>query len=449
MFPDSNLITSLLNITESDLENFNTRIQDNTTIYDVTLVRKSKNCPYCNNLMIGHGHKIRIINHPVLRETNGMIMYHANRYICKQCGKTAFEHNPFSFSNFNSSFLLQREVMKKLSNLNFTLDSISKELNISTTQINKYIDSFITIPPMPLPKWMGIDEIHSPALAKRKASYLCVLTNIKDRTVYDVLDSRQKQAISIYFSRFSREERLKVKYISIDMWDTYLDVAHSYFPNAIVAIDPFHVIQHLCRDFEDLRLSLMHQCEYQSNAYYLLKKWHWLLEKDDVNLDNKREFNHRFRYYLNRRDLKEMLLSTFPILNQAYELKELYRRFNRDFSYEEACERYDSILNRFKNSGIKEYNEFIGILENWKEEILNSFRRPYENRKLSNSFTENLNGKLKSYLTISRGLTNYTRFRKRIIYALNPDLQFALSSKLHSDSKPSKKRGPYTHSKIE
>ena len=54
--------------------------------------------------------------------------------------------------------------MKYLKNLNYTLDMISKELNISSTHINNYIDSYIVVPKLRLPEWLGIDEIHSDSL---------------------------------------------------------------------------------------------------------------------------------------------------------------------------------------------------------------------------------------------------------------------------------------------
>jgi len=124
-------------------------------------------------------------------------------------------------------------------------------------------------------------------------------------------------------------------------------------------------------------------------------------------------------------------------------LKELYRLFNRSASYEDACDRFDTVRKYFMDSGIKEYDEFIAILTNWREEILNSFLRPYEDRKLSNAFTENINGKLRTYLDVSRGINNFQRFKKRILYALNPKISYALTAKLHSEKRKGKPRGPY------
>ena len=118
----------------------------------------------------------------------------------------------------------------------------------------------------------------------------------------------------------------------------------------------------------------------------------------------------------NRRDLREMIFKTFPELSKAYSLKELYRNMNKDCSYDEAINVYDDMLKAFKTSGIRQFKEFTEILINWRDEILNSYLRPYDDRKLSNSFTENVNGKLRTYLSISRGISNFQRFRKRGTY---------------------------------
>ena len=443
MIPNIDFITSLLNVTTSDIEKCNIRTTDDVTYYEITLVRKPLNCPLCSGQMIGHGHKLKNIQHPVMRDRKGVILYNANRYICKECRKTALEKNPFTFEGFNSSFFLLQNAMKLLGNLNYSLKMISDELNISPTQLCKYLDSYITIPSRPLPECLGIDEIHNKYLSKRNSGYLCVLVDNEKRHIYDILDSRNKDHLSLYFSDIPREQRLKVKYITIDMWRPYKEVAAVYFPNAIVAVDPFHVVSHLTRGFERLRLDLMNQCEYNSNAYYLLKKWHWLLEKDDVFLDNDRVYNSCFKMKLNRRDLLNMMKESFPVLSQAYDLKEEYRLFNRESTFEQAQEKLPLLSRKFRNSGIKQFDEFTSMLYNWQDEILNSFKRPYGDRKLSNSFTENINGRVRTYLTVSNGVSNFQRFRKRVIYALSPDVYYALTEVLKTEKRDGKKRGSY------
>lgn len=433
----------MLNISNSDIKKSDIITDGDTIYYNITLVRKPMPCPYCGGKMIGHGHKLRLIKHPAVRDHSGIIRYNANRYICKECNRTAIEKNPFSFPGFNSSFLLMQSAMKLLANLNYTLSMISDELGISSTQLSTYIDSYITIPARTLPECLGIDELHSKELSRRNSSYLCILVDNENHSIYDVLDSRSKMNLSLYLSDFPREQRCKVKYVTIDMWEPYKDTAKTYFPNCIVAVDSFHVIKHLHSNFDRLRIDLMNQCEYGSNAYYLLKKWSWLLVSDNVNLDNERVYNKRFHTRLNRRDLRDMLFDSFPVLKQAYELKESYRRISREYSYEEAVRHYDKIVDRFRRCGIAQYEEFTNILFTWKDEILNSFLRPYNDRKLSNAYTENINSRLRTYLSVSRGISNFSRFRKRAIYALSPDIRYALTSTLSDCRQNRKKRGPY------
>lgn len=136
----------MLNISNSDIKKSDIITDGDTICYDITLVRKPMTCPYCGGKMIGHGHKLRLIKHPAIRNHSGIIRYNANRYICKECNKTAIEKNPFSFPGFNSSFLLLQNAMRLLANLNYTLSMISDELDISSTQLSTYIDSYITIP---------------------------------------------------------------------------------------------------------------------------------------------------------------------------------------------------------------------------------------------------------------------------------------------------------------
>ena len=139
MIPNTEFITTFLNIRDSDLEYFFVSTENSKTYYNVQLKRKLFPCPYCRCETIGYGHRMKTIYHPVLRDTNGYIKYNANRCLCKGCGKISMEPNPFAFSEFNSSYLLLDEVMKKLKNLSYTLGMISEELNISTTQINNYL----------------------------------------------------------------------------------------------------------------------------------------------------------------------------------------------------------------------------------------------------------------------------------------------------------------------
>ena len=303
IIPDFDFITTLLNIRKEAVEHLDPVNSNGAIIYHITLKRKLSECPYCGNRITSYGHRKKKLKHPTLIGHNSTIIYCANRYRCKVCERIISEDNPFAFAGFNSTFGLLNEILRLLGNLNYTLDMIAKELHISPTMIKNYLDSYITIPYRPLPECLGIDELHYPQLSYKGSSYLCVMVDNEKRLIYDVLGSRSKNYLDNWLYSFTREEKDRVKYVTIDMWEPYKDLAYKHFRNCIVAVDPFHVIEHLCRDFDNVRIRIMNQTIYGSNAYYLLKKWNWLLKKDDVFLDNEPVYNNRFRCKLNRRQI--------------------------------------------------------------------------------------------------------------------------------------------------
>ena len=83
-------------------------------------------------------------------------------------------------------------------------------------------------------------------------------------------------------------------------------------------------------------------------------------------------------------------------------------------------------------------------MKHWKPEIINSFRRPYDDRRQSNALAENINHKLRLLIEVSNGYTNLERFRARTLYCLNDKLFYCLTTCLYSKKREYKKRGTYT-----
>ncbi|MEG0468708.1 MAG: transposase, partial [Longicatena sp.] len=235
-----------------------------------------------------------------------------------------------------------------------------------------------------------------------------------------------------YFDKIPQVELNRVKYVTIDMWEPYKAIALRYFKNAIIAIDPFHVIEHLMSAFSRIRLNILYQVDCTSSSYYLLKSWKDLIEKD-IFLDNEPVYNKHFKKKLNKRDLLDMILNISENLTLGYRLKEMYLKFNKEATENDCEQWFDSILNAFVQANLSEYYGFIITLKNWRTEILNSFKRPINGRKLSNALSENINGQIRTYLSVSNGVSNFVRFRKRCIFSLNPKVFYSITDQLRSD----------------
>ena len=146
---------------------------------------------------------------------------------------------------------------------------------------------------------------------------------------------------------------------------------------------------------------------------------------------------------MNYRDLYELTLKVSEELKLAYELKEMYRDFNKNCSYEEAPARLDYLIDLFEEADLACYKEFVQLLKNWKPEIINSFNRPYDSRRQSNALAESYNQKLREFMGVSNGYSNYDRFRARALYCFNDRIFYSLTANLKSNKRQGKKRCTY------
>ncbi len=239
----------------------------------------------------------------------------------------------------------------------------------------------------------------------------------------DMLPSRIKGDLLKYFNRISREEKKRVNYVVIDMWDTYHDLARKIFPQALIAVDSFHVIKTLGECFKKIRINVMRRYEHlkfkNDRNYWLLKKFNYYLNKDIFKLPDYKFFT-RFNQSLSKFQVIEYMLELDDELRLAYELKEEYRNFNYKATTSNAPEWLDELIIKFQESNINEFRPFYRLLIRWREEIINSFIKVGTYR-LSNAKIERFNLKIKNYKNLSFGLRNYERTRNRIMFSCNEE----------------------------
>ena len=437
--------TYVLNVTQDQIQSASVAHVDDIIQIHITLKPAVTSCPYCSGPVRLKEYSSHSFNHLPIAGHPSVIVWRRRRYVCKDCWKTFSEPNPFGPEKYHQSYAVLSSIADDLHNIHLSFKDIAQKHRVSEPLVSLYADSFLAVPRNTLPESLGIDELHS-NMSKYGGSYLAVLVDNVHRSLLDILPNRSKRTLSKYFELIPLEERKRVRFVTIDLWQPYKDTALKYFPNCCVAADPFHVVEHLTAGFTRIRVDIMNQCVYNSPEYYLLKKWHKLLETD-YYLDNTPKYNNYFKQKMNYRDLYDMLLSLNPNLSLAYHLKEMYRDFNRTCSFENAPAQLDQLIDAFETADLYCYEEFVSILKNWRTEIINSFQRPFDNRKQSNALTEHVNARLRELITISNGFANFERFRARAIYCLNNHTFYTLTSSLHSNKREGKARGPYYKTK--
>lgn len=389
----------------------------------ITLVSRGAFCKNCHTFTKKvHGYKEKPITHSILIKKQMKIIYRQRRYICtnKECGKTVIENDPFTSSHKKITKATRDNVLELLKDYNQTYSSVAREMNISPTLVQEIFDEHLQIRRKELQEVICVDEFYLGGYHKNK--YACMLIGFKNGLILDVLPSRHKSHLRSYFRTIPIEERNKVRYVSMDMYDTYREIAHIYLKNAVCCTDSFHLAKNVNEVLNDIRCKVMNRYrkDKKSDEYYLLKYKNKLLFLDGSKIeDEKYRFNHHYRCDYTDGALLEKILSIDSQLKEAYDLKELFMIFNRSTEDRESLSSMlEALINEFKLSSIDGYRTFGYTLESWKEETLNSFIT-YDGRRISNGPIEGRNKYIKVMLELSNGISNFKRFRNRILYVFN------------------------------
>ena len=137
-------------------------------------------------------------------------------------------------------------------------------------------------------------------------------------------------------------------------------------------MDSFHIVMNINKALDNVRIRIITGFKKDSVEYYLLKNFKWLLLERVVR-ENKRKFNRHLNRYVNYPRLLNLILKTSPELNEAYLIKDRYLLFNSSRVFHNVDKGFNNVLCLIRKSKIPEMIAIYKMLNNWAEEILNSF----------------------------------------------------------------------------
>jgi transposase len=94
-----------------------------------------------------------------------------------------------------------------------------------------------------LHQFLGRDHTSGSLFPTKSGPFFLAFTN--DHKIVNILEDRRLVYLREYFDKIQITVRKIVKYVVCDMYDGYITIAHEYFPNAIVAIDPYNYIEYM------------------------------------------------------------------------------------------------------------------------------------------------------------------------------------------------------------
>lgn len=182
----------------------------------------------------------------------------------------------------------------------------------------------------------------------------------------------------------------------MDMTNKHLRLIESYFPNALVVIDHYHVIACSLRHLQKIRTTLQSARKISIPIKKELDK-----NREDLSKFEKKKLTKYFKLY--------------PELFEAYLVKERMRSIYHIVKHEEAKEQLEILTLELIKSKESELKEFGRTLANWRDEILNYFKC-----KITNGYTEGLHTKCKLIKRKSFGFRNVETYIRKLILGLLP-----------------------------
>ncbi|MFM9281190.1 ISL3 family transposase [Paenibacillus jiagnxiensis] len=349
-------------------------------------------CPHCGCVanLYKHDSREQICMDLPIHGKRVELLIKRQRYRCRDCNRTFWEH-------LNHTIDEKRNCTKRLlcyiekQSLKRTFVSISEEVGLHEKTIRSifrdYINRLKETIRFETPYWLGMDEIH---IIKPR----CVLTNIAEHTLLDILPNRNKESVVGYLSRLPN--RGQIQYVTMDMWQPYKDAVRSVLPKALIIVDKFHVVRMANQALETIRkqhregLSPKERRGLMHDRFILLKRHNELTEMDKITLD--------------------LWMNNHPSLGIGYNLKESFFDLWDCDSRQTAYLKYHDWKAQIPNELQMAFEPLTKAMDYWEEEIF-----AYFDHRVPNAYTESLNSLIRLIHRLGRGYS-FEALRAKILF---------------------------------
>jgi transposase len=355
-------------------------------------------CPACESSTKKiHQCHYRRIKHDRLNEKQIILNLKVRRFKCGRC-KKVFSEKIVGIDRKKSSLNFRMEVISWLQRNSFNY--IGQRFKMSGSTLNRYVLSvsncwFIDWNKIEVTK-LGIDE-HS----FRGNNLVITITDISHHKLLAILKTDRQRALIEFLNSIPKKAKDNIKEVCIDLKQGYKKVIKQCLPKAEIVADRYHVETLAKRMVDEIRTVV--QEEYIGRKGQLKK----------LLLTN--------YYLLNDHEKKKLGLvwekyEHYPVLKQAWLIKEKIVHFYQLNRYEKAKENFKYITMLFETVNQNRYLETTGrTWKNWREQILNYFKD-----KTTNGFTEGCHTKIKMMKRVSFGFRNIDNYIAKMMLAFVP-----------------------------
>ncbi len=355
-------------------------------------------CPVCGKSTNKiHQYHYRQVKHDRLNERQIVLHLKVRRFQCRKCRKV-FSEPIAGVDRKKASVNFRNEALGWLSKNSFRY--ISQRFKISSSTLNRYV---LAVSDCWLIDWnkievtiLGIDE-HS----FRGHDLVITVTDISHHKLLAILKTDRQRALTKFLNSIPKQAKNNIKEVAIDLKTGYKAVIKQCLPEADIVADRFHVQTLAKRMVDDIRAVI------QSGETGRRGQLKTLLTTD--------------YYLLDEKEKKKLVLvwkryEHYPVLKQAWLIKEKINHFYQLGNYERAKEQFKYITMLFKTASQSCYLETTKrTWKSWQEQILNYF-----NNKTTSGFTEGCHTKIKMMKRVSYGFRNINNYIAKMMLAFVP-----------------------------
>lgn len=374
------------------------RVQENAHDYRITArcLSLPTACPHCGCVLNvdDYGRREQLYMDLPIHAKRVGVAVQRQRYRCRECHKTFIQPLPEMDDKRRSSRRLVAYIEQE--SLARTFTSISEDVGLTEGAIRAifrdHIQALEERVVFATPTWLGIDEVH--ILKKPR----CVLTNIQERTMIDLLKNRSGESVNRRLLKFA--DRNTIQLVTMDMWRPYRDAVRDVLPQAEIVVDKFHVVKMANRALEAVRKQVRTDLTPKQRRALMHDRFILLHRKHDLPAE--------------KLLILDVWINNFPTLLAAYNLKEkLFEIWDTQQAHYDARKAYQEWEATIPADIAWAFKDVTTAVRNWDREVFNYFTH-----RITNAYTEAANGLAKLTQKNGRGYS-FASIRAKMLYSFS------------------------------
>lgn len=352
-------------------------------------------CPHCQSTHLRKKDTFfRTFKHHAIGINKSVLIMKTFKFLCRTCGR-------YFNQRFNGINPYQRvtEAFKEQVGLRHHHGTSKRvtasDLGVGEATVERYYHRFLTLQSnetknASCPKILGIDEKHF----TKKQGYMTTLVNLKKHKIFDITLGRSEASLKDYMLKIP--DRANCRVILMDLSNTFRNIAHKYFKNAIVVADRFHVVRLINHHFLKTWSLLDAEGRKSKGLISMMRRHEWS------------QFNPKSKERLMK------YLEENPAIKAVYEFKQELMKLilSRVHSRKEAqplAVRFLETLKSLQESPLAPMATLGNTLFEWQNEIVRMWRF-----SKTNSITEGLHRRIDEILNRAYGMRNFNNFKIRV-----------------------------------